>query len=171
VNLGVDRVALTVLYMFVGRRGVSSIVRRCVEKVTNREFAVKIIDLTTGPEDEASGNDPSTMREATLKEIRILRLCANHRHISESQSILNSTYLKPYISSTYSSSSMGAVTFSEEGWQELNRCGSNNISLTFPPLLSSLPTLDLMLLVGKNASLPTQITKYKTRFVSNNFYC
>ena len=61
----------------------SSIVRRCVEKETNREFAVKIIDLSPSLEDETSGNDSSTMRVATLKEIKILRMCANHPHISK----------------------------------------------------------------------------------------
>jgi len=39
------------------------------------------------------------------------------------------------------------------------------IVFTLPPLLLSLPTLNLVLLVGKSASLPTQITKLKTRIV------
>jgi len=60
---------------------------------------------------------------------------------------------------------MGAGTF-------LKRVGKKGIGAvaTFfllcpPPLLSSLPTLDRVLWVGKKASLPTQITKRKARIV------
>jgi len=62
---------------------------------------------------------------------------------------------------------MGAGTFSEEDGQESNGAAAQ-IFLDFTPLLSSLPTLDLMFWVAQ--SLPTQITKCKTRYFSNNFY-
>jgi len=55
-------------------------------------------------------------------------------------------------------------TFSEEGGQEWNRRGIDNF-FNLPSLLLSLPTLDLVFWVGKSASLPTQITKHKTRIV------
>jgi phosphorylase kinase gamma subunit len=61
------------------RRGVSSTVRRCIEKETGREFAAKIIDL--------AGQDPGdceALREATLREISILREVAGHPYISTS---------------------------------------------------------------------------------------
>ncbi|XP_015366091.1 PREDICTED: phosphorylase b kinase gamma catalytic chain, skeletal muscle/heart isoform-like [Diuraphis noxia] len=52
-------------------RGVSSTVRRCVEKETGMEFAAKIIDLSNDPEN----------REATLEEINILRMVIGHEYI------------------------------------------------------------------------------------------
>lgn len=60
-------------------RGVSSTVRRCFEKSTHKEYAVKIIDLT-----QEKDNDDQTdeFRQATKKEIQILRMCADHPHIS-----------------------------------------------------------------------------------------
>lgn len=59
-------------------RGVSSTVRRCVEKETGREFAAKIIDLS---EDTNSHK----VRELTLSEVNILRLVAGHSYISKSR--------------------------------------------------------------------------------------
>jgi len=59
---------------------------------------------------------------------------------------------------------MGAGTFWEEGGEEWNWRGSA-IFFYFAPLLLTLPTLDLVFWVGKSASLPTQITKHKTRIV------
>jgi len=60
---------------------------------------------------------------------------------------------------------MGAGASSEEGGQERNQRESAYFfkTLTPPPLLVSLPTLNLVFWVGKSASLPTQITKCKTR--------
>ncbi|XP_001947448.1 phosphorylase b kinase gamma catalytic chain, skeletal muscle/heart isoform [Acyrthosiphon pisum] len=52
-------------------RGVSSTVRRCVEKETGMEFAAKIIDLSNDPEN----------RGATLEEINILRMVIGHEYI------------------------------------------------------------------------------------------
>jgi len=54
----------------------------------------------------------------------------------------------------------GASTFSEEGGQEREK---RRFFFTLPPLLLSLPALSLVFWVGKHASLPTQITKCKTR--------
>lgn len=54
-------------------RGVSSTVRRCIEKETGEEFAAKIIDLSSDPEN----------RETTMEEINILRMVVGHQYISE----------------------------------------------------------------------------------------
>jgi len=55
--------------------------------------------------------------------------------------------------------SMGAGTIFEE-WGQESVC---------PPLLSNFPTLDMVFWVGKSASLPTQITKYKQElFIYHN---
>lgn len=53
-------------------RGASSTVRRCIEKETGIEFAAKIIDLS---------NDTDN-REATMEEIKILRMVIGHEYIS-----------------------------------------------------------------------------------------
>jgi len=64
-------------------RGVSSTVRRCVEKETGIEFAAKIIDLSNDPEN----------REATMEEINILRMVIGHEFISKYFNVfLNSNY-------------------------------------------------------------------------------
>jgi len=60
---------------------------------------------------------------------------------------------------------MGAGMFFEEGGQERIRRDSAELFLLCPPPLLSLPTLDLVFWVGKSSSLPTQITKRKTRIV------
>ena len=59
-------------------RGVSSTVRRCVEKETGREYACKIMDISGDP----SENDGPQLRESTLREISILRRVAGHPFIS-----------------------------------------------------------------------------------------
>ena len=61
-------------------RGVSSTVRRCIEKETGREFAAKIIDVSADLEDSQG----FTIREASLREINVLRLVAGHPYISKS---------------------------------------------------------------------------------------
>lgn len=60
-------------------RGISSTVRRCIEKETGREFAAKIIDLGVDSTDGSSHQ----MREATRQEISILRQVLGHPYISE----------------------------------------------------------------------------------------
>lgn len=66
-------------------RGISSTVRRCVEKETGREYAAKIIDLSN--EDNGSqynnNNTQTTTRDSTISEVHILRLVAGHPYISE----------------------------------------------------------------------------------------
>lgn len=66
-------------------RGISSVVRRCIDKETGREYAAKIIDIGA-----ADANDPQQMLEATRQEISILRQVMGHAFISKllSQCIL-----------------------------------------------------------------------------------
>ncbi|KAJ8921202.1 hypothetical protein NQ315_013674 [Exocentrus adspersus] len=66
-------------------RGISSTVRRCIEKETGKEFAAKIIDLSSD-----GANDGSTF-EATQQEIDILRHVAGHPYIIELQDVFEST--------------------------------------------------------------------------------
>ncbi|XP_073948588.1 phosphorylase kinase gamma isoform X2 [Choristoneura fumiferana] len=68
-------------------RGISSTVRRCVEKETGREYAAKIIDLSQESQD---GVDTHTMRDATRQEIHILRMVAGHPYIIELQDVFES---------------------------------------------------------------------------------
>lgn len=60
-------------------RGVSSTVRRCIEKETGKEYAAKIIDLSN----ESAPSDGGTSYEAIKQEISILRLVAGHPYISK----------------------------------------------------------------------------------------
>jgi len=55
-------------------------VRRCTEKASGQEFAVKIIDLTVDAESKISKEEE---RIATKREISQLSACAGHPHISE----------------------------------------------------------------------------------------
>lgn len=57
----------------------SSTVRRCVEKSTGKEFAVKILDVSTEKATEEQANE---LRASTLTEIAILRSVAGHQNIS-----------------------------------------------------------------------------------------
>lgn len=50
-----------------------------MEKSSGREYAVKIIDLTGEEDNEAQMDE---FRLATKKEMNILRMCAQHPHIS-----------------------------------------------------------------------------------------
>ncbi|XP_050353535.1 phosphorylase b kinase gamma catalytic chain, skeletal muscle/heart isoform isoform X1 [Nymphalis io] len=68
-------------------RGISSTVRRCIEKETGREYAAKIIDLSQESQD---GVDTHTMRDATRQEISILRMVAGHPYIIELQDVFES---------------------------------------------------------------------------------
>uniref|UniRef100_UPI00358FA1F0 phosphorylase b kinase gamma catalytic chain, liver/testis isoform-like isoform X1 n=2 Tax=Myxine glutinosa TaxID=7769 RepID=UPI00358FA1F0 len=58
--------------------GMSSVVRRCLEKATGREFAVKIIDIA--PE-KFSADQALYVRIATHGEVEILRSVAGHQNI------------------------------------------------------------------------------------------
>lgn len=62
-------------------RGISSTVRRCIEKETGIEYAAKIIDLSNDSNDAGVGG--KTMLEATIEEVHILRMVAGHPYISE----------------------------------------------------------------------------------------
>lgn len=66
---------------FLYFRGISSTVRRCIEKETGIEFAAKIIDLSNDSHD--GGGEGKTMLEATIEEVKILRLVAGHPYISK----------------------------------------------------------------------------------------
>lgn len=52
-------------------------VRKCVEKQTGREYAVKIIDISGQLPDAAE------TKETTMKEIELLRMIHGHKYISE----------------------------------------------------------------------------------------
>ncbi|GLV36975.1 Phosphorylase kinase gamma [Carabus blaptoides fortunei] len=67
-------------------RGVSSTVRRCIEKETGREYAAKIIDLSN----ESAPSEGGTSYEAIKQEISILRLVAGHPYIIELQDVFES---------------------------------------------------------------------------------
>lgn len=60
-------------------RGVSSVVRLCVEKETGKEFAAKIIDISSDDE----GQNSFTLYQASQREIAILRMVAGHHYISQ----------------------------------------------------------------------------------------
>ncbi|KAE9552032.1 hypothetical protein FO519_004757 [Halicephalobus sp. NKZ332] len=59
-------------------RGLASTVRKCIEKITGRVFAVKIVDVSTERQSEA---DADRLKEETLSEVRLLRLLAGHPSI------------------------------------------------------------------------------------------
>ncbi|XP_067681282.1 phosphorylase b kinase gamma catalytic chain, skeletal muscle/heart isoform-like [Haliotis asinina] len=61
-------------------KGVSSTVRRCVEKTSGTEYAVKIIDISGEKGEE---HQVEQLRRDTSREINILRMCAGHPHIIE----------------------------------------------------------------------------------------
>nr|XP_044987108.1 phosphorylase b kinase gamma catalytic chain, liver/testis isoform isoform X2 [Jaculus jaculus] len=59
-------------------RGVSSVVRRCICRATGDEFAVKIMEVTA---ERLSLEQLEEVREATRREMHILRQVAGHPHI------------------------------------------------------------------------------------------
>ena len=71
-------------------RGISSIVRRVIERETGHEFAVKVIDVSNDVEDSQG----LTLRQATIREISILRMVSGHPHIIElHESFESSAYI------------------------------------------------------------------------------
>ncbi|KAI9590453.1 hypothetical protein GQX74_008620 [Glossina fuscipes] len=69
-------------------KGISSTVRRCIEKETGKEFAAKIIDL--GAATETGETNPLHMLEATRQEISILRQVMGHPYIIDLQDVFES---------------------------------------------------------------------------------
>lgn len=61
-------------------RGISSIVRRCIEKETGREFAVKIIDISG---EKSDIYEADLTKKDTVREINILKMCKGHDNISK----------------------------------------------------------------------------------------
>lgn len=59
-------------------RGLSSTVRKCIEKSTGQVFAVKIVDVST---ERQSESDAARLKEETLSEVRLLRLLSGHPSI------------------------------------------------------------------------------------------
>ncbi|XP_012137284.1 phosphorylase kinase gamma isoform X2 [Megachile rotundata] len=66
-------------------RGISSTVRRCIEKETGIEYAAKIIDISN-----ETNEDGHTMKDATLQEVHILRRVAGHPYIIELHDVFES---------------------------------------------------------------------------------
>lgn len=62
-------------------RGVSSTVRRVIERRTGKEYAAKIVDVSAERVSEAEAED---VRQATRREVAVLRRVAGHTNISKS---------------------------------------------------------------------------------------
>ncbi|CAL1689793.1 unnamed protein product [Lasius platythorax] len=66
-------------------RGISSTVRRCIEKETGIEYAAKIIDISN-----ETHEDGHTMKDATRQEVQILHKVAGHPYIIELHDVFES---------------------------------------------------------------------------------
>lgn len=65
-------------FLYCTSRGVSSTVRRCREKATGKDYAVKVCDLTTSVN---GGGDAHNVVETAKNEVNILRMCSQQKHI------------------------------------------------------------------------------------------
>lgn len=71
-------------------RGVSSTVRRCIEKESGKEYAAKIIDISADME----GSTGCTIKHATQREIDVLRMMEGHPYIITLYDVFeSSTYI------------------------------------------------------------------------------
>ncbi|XP_045172596.2 phosphorylase b kinase gamma catalytic chain, skeletal muscle/heart isoform-like isoform X2 [Mercenaria mercenaria] len=61
-------------------RGISSVVRKCTEKNTGKEYAVKIIDISGERSDSYQAEQT---KDDSIREINILRMCTGHEQIIE----------------------------------------------------------------------------------------
>lgn len=68
-------------------RGISSTVRRCINKETGEEYAAKIIDISSDTE----GSGPTSLYQATKREIEVLKKVAGHPYIIELHDVFEST--------------------------------------------------------------------------------
>lgn len=66
--------------IYIYYRGISSIVRRCIEKETGQEFAVKIIDISG---EKSDIYEADLTKKDTVREINILKMCKGHDNISK----------------------------------------------------------------------------------------
>lgn len=96
VNICIDQFALINVYfeiislstywgsssflIYIYYRGISSIVRRCIEKETGQEFAVKIIDISG---EKSDIYEADLTKRDTVREINILKMCKGHDNISK----------------------------------------------------------------------------------------
>lgn len=71
--------------------------RRCIEKETGHEYAVKIIDLSN----DSSESGIISAHEATIQEVAILRQVAGHSYISNTHIPIE--FYKYFINITVSS--------------------------------------------------------------------
>lgn len=62
-------------------RGVSSVVRRCTDRATKQDWAVKIIDLNSGGANQDC--TPEELRDMAWKEINVLRRVHSHENIMQ----------------------------------------------------------------------------------------
>lgn len=78
-------------------RGVSSTVRRCIEKSTGRQYAVKIFEMAERCDDDPTSlaveEELEELRKSTMKEVDILKRCAGQPHISKSDGFSLATSL------------------------------------------------------------------------------
>lgn len=89
VNICISLHVKLIYYQLVGEavhflniyyRGISSIVRRCIEKETGQEFAVKIIDISG---EKSDIYEADLTKKDTVREINILKMCKGHDNISK----------------------------------------------------------------------------------------